>query len=100
MERILVKIITEQTEILFKNLEAQLKGADLEKMFDNVNNSRYLFHALHSLDRYFINPYRYEYKMDEQLGLDENLSIIDEKREGYIEAAGVVIESCFHTLIL
>ena len=92
MERILVKIITEQTEILFKNLEAQLKGADLEKMFDNVNNSRYLFHALHSLDRYFINPYRYEYKMDEQLDLDENLSIIDEKREGYIEAAGVVIE--------
>ena len=92
MEKTLVKIITEQTEILFKNLEVQLKEADLERMFDNVNNSRYLFHTLHSLDRYFINPYRYEYKMDEQLGLDESLSIIDEKREGYIEAPGVVIE--------
>ena len=87
----LVKIITKQTEILFKNLRDQLEGAELERMLDNVNNSRFLFHALHSLDRYFINPQKYEYEAGEKIGIEERYSIISEEREGYVEADGYVI---------
>ena len=64
MKNTLVKIIREQTEILCQNLEAQINEAPLDTMFDNVNNSRYLFHAIHSLDRYFINPHHYEYEAE------------------------------------
>lgn len=92
MKNTLVKIIREQTEILFQNLEAQINEAPLDTMFDNVNNSRYLFHAIHSLDRYFINPHHYEYEAEKIIGIDENLSIIAEDREGYDAAPGFVIE--------
>ena len=88
----LVKIIKDQTEILLKNLEVQINEAPLEVMLDNVNNSRFLFHAIHSLDRYFINPHHYKYEVENLIGIDENLSIISESREGYDAAPSLVIE--------
>lgn len=50
MESTLVKIIKDQTEILLKNLEVQINEAPLEVMLDNVNNSRFLFHAIHYIE--------------------------------------------------
>ena len=92
MENELVKEIRNQTEILLRNIEVQINEAPLDAMLDNVNNSRFLFHAIHSLDRYFINPYHYKYEAGSLIDVDENLSIISETREGYTAAPGVVIE--------
>lgn len=91
MDRTLVKIITEQTEILFKNIEDQIAGAELESKLDNVNNSRFLFHMIHSADRYFVNPYAYRYEKMVAEDIDENYSIISQSREGYIGDDGFVI---------
>ena len=91
MGKMLIEIILKQTKTLLKNIENQIIGADLSCMIDNVNNSRYLFHAIHSLDKYFINPYQYEYEADKIIDIDEDYSIISEKRDGYKAAEGFVI---------
>ena len=54
MEEI-VRQIKSQQEINFKNVEDQILMADLETVFDAENNSRYIFHYLHSMDKFFIN---------------------------------------------
>ena len=88
----IVKIISEQTNVLFINMYEQINGADLSCMIDNVNNSRFLFHMIHSMDKYFINPFDYDYSAVYSLiGIDEKYSIISESREGYIAAEGYVI---------
>jgi len=83
----LIRQIKEQQEINFKNIEDQIRFADLETVFDNENNSRYIFHYLHSVDRFFINPSDYVY----QGSIEENLSIIDSARVGYIDDKSIVI---------
>ena len=86
MEEI-IKQIKKQQEINFKNVEDQIRFADLETVFDNENNSRYIFHYLHSMDRFFINPSTYVYEGS----IEENLSIIDSARAGYIADKSIVI---------
>ena len=77
-----VKIIKEQTDILFKNMYEQINNAELDCMVDNVNNSRFLFHMIHSMDKYFINPFDYCYdEVYKLIGIDEKYSIISESRE-------------------
>jgi len=91
--REIVKIIKEQTDILFKNMYEQINKAELGCMVDNVNNSRFLFHMIHSMDKYFINPFDYSYDEVYKLtGIDEKYSIISESREGYINNPDYVIE--------
>ena len=53
--------IKTQTEILFLNISDQLDTANLEYEYNNLNNSRYIFHYLHSLDKFFIDPTKYVY---------------------------------------
>ena len=89
--KILVNIIAEQTQILFKNLDDQINGAELASLLENVNNSRYLFHMIHSMDKYFINPYMYTYEAQQAGGIVENYSIISQSRDGYIPDDGFVI---------
>ncbi|MBP5706107.1 MAG: hypothetical protein J6W76_02395 [Spirochaetales bacterium] len=91
MSKALTEIIIKQTKTLLENIENQIIGADLSCMVDNVNNSRYLFHAIHSLDKYFINPYQYEYEAGKIIDIDEDYSIISEKRAGYQAMVGFVI---------
>ena len=86
MEEI-IKQIKKQQEINFKNVEDQIRFADLETVFDNENNSRYIFHYLHSMDRFFINPSTYVYEGS----IEENLSIIDSARAGYIDDKSIVV---------
>lgn len=87
----LILQIKNQQEINFTNIKDQILAADLETVFDAENNSRYIFHYLHSLDRFFMNPVGYVYEGEKLFGIDENLSVIDPKREGYISDTSIVI---------
>ena len=88
----LVLIIKEQTEMLLRNMYEQVNHADLNCMTEDVNNSRFLFHMIHSMDRYFINPFDYDYSpVYELIGVNEDYSIISESREGYIGNDGYVV---------
>ena len=88
----IIGIIKDQTNILFVNMYEQINRADLSCMIDNVNNSRFLFHMIHSMDKYFINPFDYDYSYVYSLiGIEEKYSIISESRDGYIPAEGYVI---------
>lgn len=90
MEEI-VRQIKNQQEINFINVRDQIEMADLETVFDGENHSRYVFHYLHSLDRFFINPCDYVYEGEKLFGIPEGLSAIDPSREGYINAPSIVI---------
>ena len=58
----MIKQIKDQQEINFINIREQILVADLETVFDAENNSRYIFHYLHSMDRFYINPMDYVYE--------------------------------------
>lgn len=90
MEEIILQIKNQQ-EINFKNIKDQILFADLNVVFDEVNNSRYIFHYLHSLDRFFINPIDYVYEGEKFFGIPEDLSVIDPKRAGYEKDTSIVI---------
>ena len=90
MEEI-IRQIKAQQEINFINIEEQINKAELSAVFDGVNNSRYIFHNLHSMDRFFINPIGYVYKGEELFGIPENLSVISTKRAGYEPDTSIVI---------
>ena len=70
-------IIKKQTEILLRNVRNALLTADLEQRADGIPNSRYLYHAIHSLDKWFINPYDYT----EPTGFPEGFDKLDEEFE-------------------
>jgi len=91
MEEIIAQIKAQQ-EINFINVREQIQMADLETVFDGENNSRYIFHYLHSLDRFFINPCDYVYEGEKLFGIPENLSVIDSNREGYVADSTIVVE--------
>lgn len=88
----LVKIIIRQTEILFKNLNAQIERCNLDAEIDGIQNARYLFHAIHSLDKWFINPETFcEPDKTVTGGIPAELSVIDSKRKGFTQANGTHI---------
>ena len=87
----IIRQIKNQTEINFINIRDQIEVAELEAVFDGVNGSRYIFHNLHSMDRFFINPVNYEYEGEKLFGISENLSVISTAREGYVEDTSIVI---------
>lgn len=87
-ENLLSKIIAEQTEILLKNINSVVQSADLEAEFDGLNASRFIFHTLHSLDKWFVNPAEYKYDENSSGGVAENLSVISSYRQGFDAAPG------------
>lgn len=87
----IIRQIKNQTEINFINIRDQIEVAELEAVFDGVNGSRYIFHYLHSMDRFFINPVSYVYEGEKLFGIPENLSVISSEREGYVEDTSIVI---------
>lgn len=90
MEEI-IKQIKMQQDINFKNIRDQINCADLEATMDGINNSRFIFHYLHSMDKFYINPSDYEYEGEKLFGLPENLSIISESRNGFVKDETTVI---------
>jgi len=87
----IIRQIKNQTEINFINIRDQIEVAELEAVFDGVNGSRYIFHNLHSMDRFFINPISYVYEGEKLFGIPENLSVISTAREGFVEDTSIVI---------
>ena len=87
----IIRQIKNQTEINFINIRDQIDVAELEAVFDGVNGSRYIFHNLHSMDRFFINPISYVYEGEKLFGIPENLSVISTAREGFVEDTSIVI---------
>jgi hypothetical protein len=60
MNRKLVEIITEQTTILLYNINTTIQTCDLDYVLCEMPVWKHLYHLLHSLDRWFINPERYD----------------------------------------
>ena len=87
----IIRQIKNQTEINFINIRDQIEVAELEAVFDGVNGSRYIFHNLHSMDRFFINPMSYVYEGEKLFDIPENLSVIATEREGYVADTSIVI---------
>jgi len=60
----LVAIINAQTQILFINAEDTIGGIDEDQLYDTSicdwHLGEQVYHALHSLDQWFINPNAYE----------------------------------------
>lgn len=90
MEEIIRQIMAQQ-EINFINVRDQILMADMETVLDGENHSRYIFHYLHSLDRFFINPCDYVYEGEKLFGIREGLSSIDPSRKDYINDPSIVI---------
>ena len=87
----IIRQIKAQQEINFINIEEQINKAVLETVFDGVNNTRYIFHNLHSMDRFFMNPVGYVYEGEKLFGIPENLSVISTAREGFEPDTSIVI---------
>lgn len=60
MERRIVDMITQQTELIFYNMEISMKTCDRNYLICEVPVWRYFYHTLHSCDKWFINPYDFE----------------------------------------
>ena len=54
-----VRIIEAQTDILLHNVSTAIKTCDMDYVLCDMPLWKHLYHALHSLDRWFINPQRY-----------------------------------------
>lgn len=87
----IISQIKNQTEINFINLKDQIEVAELDAVYDGVSASRYIFHNLHSIDRFFINPNDYVYEGERLFGIAEKLSVIDAERAGYVDDPSIVI---------
>lgn len=73
MSRELVDIITKQTEIMLYNVDITLHTCDLDVIVCEMPIWKHLYHSLHSLDRWFINPDKY----DEPSFHEPNLNSLD-----------------------
>lgn len=89
--REIVALIKEQQSVNFQNVREQIQRADVGAVFDAESNSRYIFHYLHSLDRFFAGPAGYVYEGGRLFGIPEELSVIDPARDGYVRDPSLVI---------
>ena len=84
MEKRLIEIISEQTRILFENIQETFNAISEDQMDKFIFDAplwKHIYHMLHSLDQWFINPYIYnnldfhEYGMNSyKIETDEVLS--------------------------
>jgi hypothetical protein len=69
----LVSLINKQDQILFRNLESLLEDADEEKLRQPGSWSwppgEQVYHMVHSMDKWLINPEVYEEPLFEDLGI-------------------------------
>ncbi|WP_167956773.1 hypothetical protein [Anaerosporobacter faecicola] len=56
MTRILTEKIAQQTDLLFRNMEIAMKTCDWECLICGAPTWRYIYHTLHSCDKWFCNP--------------------------------------------
>ncbi len=56
MKNDLVNVIYQQTELIFYNMAISMKTTDRDALICGVPAWRYIYHTLHSCDKWFINP--------------------------------------------
>lgn len=56
MSREFVEIIRGQTEVMFHNLSVSMKTCEWDYLICGTPAWRYMYHTLHSCDRWYINP--------------------------------------------
>lgn len=78
MERRLVDTIRKSTEILFHNFYITLQTCDMDCVLCDMPIWKHCYHALHSCDRWFINPSIYEEPPFHEEGLN-SLDYMGEK---------------------
>lgn len=59
MSRVLVDSIAEQTEILLFNVNTMLGTCNMDIVLCDMPVWKHVYHMLHSLDQWFVNPNRY-----------------------------------------
>lgn len=89
--RHIVEIVSEHTKVLFSNLYAQIEKCDLAFPVDKIPNCRYIYHAIHSMDKYFINPDDFIEPDSSVCGVASHLSIVSDKRSGYVHDTTTII---------
>ncbi|MDR3278852.1 MAG: hypothetical protein LBT12_08765 [Oscillospiraceae bacterium] len=60
MSRILTDIIAEQTELFFHNIKTALQTCDMDCVLCDMPIWKHVYHMLHSVDQWFINPARFD----------------------------------------
>ena len=58
-EDTLIKVISQQTELIFYNMQISMKTCDRNYLICGVPAWRYVYHTLHSCDKWFVNPNEY-----------------------------------------
>lgn len=81
IEKSLIEIITEQTRILFLNIQEVFNAISEDQMNKFIFDAplwKHIYHMLHSLDQWFINPFDYENPDFHKYGMN-SFEIITEK---------------------
>lgn len=78
MERRLVETLKNGTEIMFHNFYVTLVTCDMDYVLCEMPIWKHCYHTLHSCDRWFINPAKYEEPSFHEEGLN-SLDVMSEK---------------------
>ncbi len=86
----LIKIIKETVKPNFLNIRTSIKSYDRDALCVGVPCWRWVYHALHSADKWFINPFVYEEPIFHEDGMDNpdnptNIVLSDEELLAYLD---------------
>jgi hypothetical protein len=87
LSRQIVEEITKQTEIFFHNLETCINTCNYEYVLCGMPVWKYMYHTLHSIDKWFINPMQY----NEPPFHEPNLNSLDIKSEKVLTKSELII---------
>lgn len=90
----LCSYIKEQVEINFLNLETAIKTYDRNALVCGSPAWRYVYHTIHSADKWFINPNEYDEPVFHKQGMDNpdnpcDVVLSDEELLGYMNEVRV-----------
>ena len=60
MDSPLVSAVRKNTQLLFENADIMLQSCDLDDILCDFPVWKHVYHALHSCDQWFINPFDYD----------------------------------------
>ena len=68
--KILIELIKTLTDLMFHNLSIAMKTCDWQANICDAPAWRYIYHTIHSCDKFYINPHEYAEPAFHQPGLD------------------------------
>ena len=78
MSRQLVEIISDKVDVSLHNVATMIKTCDMDYVLFDVPISKHVYHMLHSMDKWFINPRKFSEPSIHEADLD-NIDIQSEK---------------------